>query len=274
MQITLKWKFHIIILIINLILILFISNQAISPTGYPYLSDFSFQILSKLEKCISSISNIILNINKYFKSINEQSKKIEELEKKLAEFEIQNKIFAKIKEENYLLRKQLELKRRTDYRLVSADIIGYDFKSEFLKVIRINRGGNDGIKKNFPVVIPQGVVGMIIKVSSDTSEVLLLISSSSAIGISIPEAKTNSIAYGSGADYLKIKFVPISANIYEGLQVITSGTDNIYPPGLPVAITTSSSSKLGLYQEIIALPSVNFYYLNTVMVLIPEKTAK
>lgn len=274
MQITLKWKFHIIALIINLILILFISNQAISPTGYSYLGDFYFKILSKIENCISSILNIVLNTNKYFKSINEQSKEIEKLERKLAELEIQNKISAKIKEENNVLREQLELKRRTEYRLILADIIGYDFKSEFLKVIRINRGSDDGVKKNFPVVSPQGAIGMVVKVSSNTSEVLLIISASSAIGISIPEAKINAIAYGSGADYLTIRFVPVSANISEGLEVITSGIDEIFPPGLPVAVTTSSSTKLGLYKEIIATPAANFYYLNTVMVLIPEKIVK
>ena len=272
MQITFNLKFHIFFITTNLILLLFISSQVISPTGYSTLNDLLFQIISQIEKAIDSTVSIFHNINNYFKSSKELSQKISELEKELSILKTQNQLLQKIDEENKMLREQLGLKRKADYKFISADIIGYDFKSEFLKIIRLNKGSNDGIRNKLAVLTPDGIIGIIISTGSNTSKVLLINSTSSAVGVSIPEAKVNAIAYGTGGALLKIKFIPMSATLTEGLRVITSGTDEIFPPGLPVAITTSATTKFGLYQEIMAQPSVNLYNLNNVMILATENS--
>jgi rod shape-determining protein MreC len=251
---------------------LFISSQVISPTGYSTLNDLLFQIISQIEKAVNSIATLFHNINNYFKSSKELSQKISELEKELSILKTQNQLLQKIDEENKMLREQLGLKKKADYKFISADIIGYDFKSEFLKIIRLNKGSNDGIRNKLAVLTPDGIIGIIISTGSNTSEVLLINSTSSAVGVSIPEAKVNAIAYGTGGALLKIKFIPMSASLTEGLRVITSGTDEIFPPGLPVAITTSATTKFGLYQEIMAQPSVNLYNLNNVMILATENS--
>ncbi len=270
MQIIIDWKPHIIALVINIILIIFISSQIISTNGYSYLNNFSFQIISSIEKNTNSLTNICYNISKYFKSLKEQDSKINSLEKRIKILEVQNQLLAKLKEENNILREQLKLKYKSEYKFIAADVIGYDFKSEFLKIIRINKGYKDGIKEKSPVVIPEGVVGLVSKIGPTVSEVLLIISSSSAIGVSIPDVKINAIAYGTGEPFLKIRFVPNSVSINEGHQIVTSGADELFPPGLPVAITTNSAKKLGFYQEFTAKPLINFYYLNNVLVLICE----
>ncbi|OGF65929.1 MAG: rod shape-determining protein MreC [Candidatus Fischerbacteria bacterium RBG_13_37_8] len=264
------WKFHISVITINIILFILIAAQAISPSGYTYLNDFAFSVLSTIEQVSNYPINKIKNLGIYLKDSKEQETKIRMLNEQVSHLKVNADINNKIKEENATLRQLLNLQKKADYHFMMADVIGYDFKSEFLKTMRINRGSADGIRKHYPVLTIDGVVGTIIKVGRHTSEVLMIIGASSAIGVTIQECKIKAIAYGTGGTLLKVKYIPISAPIRQNLSIITSGLDAFFPAGLPVGITTSEIYQSGPYKEILVKPYINFYYLGNVVILIPD----
>jgi len=266
------WKFHIVVFTTNFLLLIVISIQAISPGGYSYFADFTFSVFSLIEHTVSYPLNSLFHLSSFIKNSSEQEKKIAELDSQLSELKIKEELYQNSKEENRKLRQLLELSEKADYKFLATDVIGYDLKSEFFKTIRIDKGKKAGIKKNYPVVTSEGIVGSVVRIGEYSSQVLIIVGGSSALGISIPEIKVQAVAYGSGGTLLKGKFIPISSVTRENLAVITSGLDGIFPGGLPVGKTTNESTLSGLYKEISILPYVNFYYLKNVFVLIPSKS--
>ena len=95
-------------------------------------------------------------------------KEIEELQAKLVNYD-QYRI------ENAQLRKYLELKdENRDFKPVPAAVIGRD--PNVLYKFTIDKGTNDGISKNDPVITDAGVVGFISAVNANYSQVTTLLS--------------------------------------------------------------------------------------------------
>ncbi len=54
--------------------------------------------------------------------------------------------------------------------------------------------------------------------------------------VQIVRTGLRSVIYGTlKGDTLDLRFVPISADVQTGDELVTSGLDGVYPPGLPVA---------------------------------------
>ena len=68
------------------------------------------------------------------------------------------------------------------------------------------------------------------------SEVTLLTDKDQAVPVQIMRTGLRSVIYGTPkGDTLDLRFVPISADVQAGDELVTSGLDGIYPPGLLVA---------------------------------------
>jgi rod shape-determining protein MreC len=268
------WKFHIVVFIINFLLLITISAQSRTPGGNTYFAEFMYSIVSWTEHAISRPINYLFNLGKYFQNSGKQEDTISALDKQVAELRIKDQLYHTIKSENDTLRQLLRLAQTADYQFMAADVIGYDLNSEFFKTIRIDRGERDGIIKNYPVVSPEGIVGTVVRTGIYSSQVLIIIGSSSAIGISIPEINIQAVAHGDGGNLLKGEFIPISSATKENQQVVTSGLDGIFPGGLPVGRTTNQINLAGLYKEITIYPYVNFYNLKNLFILVPSKPAQ
>jgi rod shape-determining protein MreC len=66
--------------------------------------------------------------------------------------------------------------------------------------------------------------------------VTLLSDKDQAVPVQIVRTGLRSVIYGTPkGDTLDLRFVPISADVQTGDELVTSGLDGIYPPGLPVA---------------------------------------
>ena len=95
-------------------------------------------------------------------------KEIEELHAKLVNYD-------QYRMENAQLRKYLELKdENRDFKPVPAAVIGRD--PNVLYKFTIDKGTNDGVSKNDPVITDAGVVGFISAVNANYSQVTTLLS--------------------------------------------------------------------------------------------------
>ncbi|MEA3094537.1 MAG: rod shape-determining protein MreC, partial [Caballeronia sp.] len=97
-------------------------------------------------------------------------------------------------------------------------------------------GSQQGIQDGAPVVNEDGVIGQVTRVFPLQSEVTLLSDKDQAVPVQIVRTGLRSVIYGTPkGDTLDLRFVPISADVQTGDELVTSGLDGIYPPGLPVA---------------------------------------
>ncbi|WP_433694457.1 rod shape-determining protein MreC [Paraburkholderia phenoliruptrix] len=142
---------------------------------------------------------------------------------------------AELSAENAHLRALLQLSQRATTQSLPAEI-QYDTRDPFTQKVVINRGAQQGIQNGSPVVNEDGVIGQVTRVFPLQAEVTLLTDKDQAVPVQIVRTGLRSVIYGTPkGDTLDLRFVPISADVQTGDELVTSGLDGVYPPGLPVA---------------------------------------
>ncbi len=142
---------------------------------------------------------------------------------------------AELGAENGHLRALLQLSQRSTTQSTPAEI-QYDTRDPFTQKVVIGRGSQQGINNGSPVVNEDGVIGQVTRVFPLQSEVTLLTDKDQAVPVQIVRTGLRSVIYGTPkGDSLDLRFVPISADVLAGDELVTSGLDGVYPPGLPVA---------------------------------------
>jgi rod shape-determining protein MreC len=142
---------------------------------------------------------------------------------------------AQLAAENAHLRSLLQLSQRSTIQSTPAEI-QYDTRDPFTQKVVIGRGSQQGIQDGSPVVNEDGVIGQVTRVFPMQAEVTLLTDKDQAVPVQIVRTGLRSVIYGTPkGDSLDLRFVPISADVLAGDELVTSGLDGVYPPGLPVA---------------------------------------
>ncbi|WP_175938924.1 rod shape-determining protein MreC [Caballeronia sp. BCC1704] len=142
---------------------------------------------------------------------------------------------AQLNIENAHLRALLNLQSRATTQTTPAEI-QYDTRDPFTQKVVIGKGSQQGIQDGAPVVDEEGVIGQVTRVFPMQSEVTLLTDKDQAVPVQIARTGLRSVIYGTPkGDTLDLRFVPISADVQVGDQLVTSGLDGVYPPGLAVA---------------------------------------
>ncbi len=142
---------------------------------------------------------------------------------------------AQLSIENAHLRALLELQARATTQTTPAEVL-YDTRDPFTQKVVIGKGAQQGIQDGAPVINEDGVIGQVTRVFPLQSEVTLLTDKDQAIPVQIVRTGLRSVIYGTPkGDTLELRFMPISADVQVGDELVTSGLDGIYPPGSPVA---------------------------------------
>jgi rod shape-determining protein MreC len=133
--------------------------------------------------------------------------------------------------------------------------------------IMLDRGSKDHIKKNMGVITPEGVVGKIVEVYDNTSEVLLLTDKDSGVGAMLGNSRVQSPVGGAGEPLLVMKYVANDDAVNVGERVVTSGMDKIFPRDLPIGTITDIKPG-NPFKSIRIRPSANLERLEEVIVLL------
>jgi len=133
--------------------------------------------------------------------------------------------------------------------------------------ILLDRGSKDHIKKNMGVITPEGVVGKIVEVYDNTSEVLLLTDKDSGVGAMLGNSRVQSPVGGAGEPLLVMKYVANDDVVNVGERVVTSGMDKIFPRDLPIGTITDIKPG-NPFKSIRIRPSAHLERLEEVIVLL------
>lgn len=178
--------------------------------------------------------------------------------------------------ENERLRTMLDYKTKApQFDFVTAKVIARD-PGTWTSTIVINKGSADGINKDMVVVTPQGLVGDVTSVYTNSAKVQLILDQRSAVGVLVqrPESRVAGIVEGNGANPLAPRMVNIArdADIIKGDQIITSGFGGIYPKGLLVGqVVDVVNEEGGLLKYAVLKPAVDFDRLEEVLVIIGSR---
>ncbi len=150
---------------------------------------------------------------------------------------------------------------------VTAEVIGYD-PNALLRTIIINVGSRNGITTDMPVVTQQGLIGRVIKVTDNASQVLLIIDPNSNVSSRLQTTRAQGTIEGLLAGNLRMRLIPLDADVQVGDIVLTSGLGGNFPADVPIGqITSRRQFESELYQTAEVRSFVDFDRLEFVLVV-------
>jgi len=157
--------------------------------------------------------------------------------------------FEHLEQENAHLRELLQMSRRVETRSIAADIL-YNAPDPFARKVILDRGAQQGVEPGLAVVDAQGVIGQVTRVHPIQSEVTLLTDRRQSIPVSVVRNGVRGVLYGTGRGSLEMRHVLADVDIQPGDQLVTSGLDGVYVPGLPVAKVLSVNREADAFARI------------------------
>jgi rod shape-determining protein MreC len=226
---------------------------------------------SPIQNLLTSATSSIFDVFDHYFFLVETSKENDRL---LLEVNLLSKKNNELLERNKLLERSdslIEFLDEDERPFVIAKVIGYD-ATQWSKVIFINRGTDHKVQKNSSVMNNAGVIGHVIHSSPNSSKVLLITDSRSAVDSLFQETRESGITVGTGENICEMKFVPISAKVNLGDKVISSGLGGVFPKGLVVGtVVDIVKKKQELFQDIMVAPSADLSNIEEVIVLLSNQ---
>lgn len=156
---------------------------------------------------------------------------------------------------------------RPEETYIAAKVIGRD-PSPFLQYILIDKGSDDGIAYNMPVVTEKGLVGRIDAVTASAARVQLITDSASLVNSKIVEVDVDGVVAGSVTSDITIEMVSQEYTIEPGQTVQTSGLGGNYPADITIGmILNVNKLENELFQSASVQPSEDFTNLTAVLVV-------
>jgi rod shape-determining protein MreC len=138
------------------------------------------------------------------------------------------------------------------------------------KLCYIDRGDDEGVKKNMGVITPEGVVGKILEVYSHSSQVLLLTDRESGVGALLADSRIQGVVKGTDGPDLLMDYVVNDEKVKAGEAILTSGLDQVFPKDL--ALGTVRFTRPGYpFQHIEVRPAVHLDRLEDVLVILQRE---
>lgn len=235
-------------------------------------------VMNPLQKVFYNLNNGLKNTVDYFLNFSEVKEKNDTLTQE--NVDLKNKLleYEKLKEENNRLREVLNFKNsNNNYNYTGAEIIGYSGES-FLKGYIIDKGENDGLKKNMVVVSNLGLVGQVTSVGSNWAIVQSLINENIAVSVMVNSTReTTGILKGytthNNENLAKVTNLSIDSKIKEGDVIVTSGLGQIYPKEIRIGeVLSVETDEIKSMKTAIVKPYVEFNKLEELFVVIPTDT--
>ena len=155
--------------------------------------------------------------------------------------------------------------------MLAARVIGGSPDTNSL-LVYINRGSRDSIHRDMGVITPDGVVGKILAVYPDASQVLLLGDKESGVGALLADTRTQGPVRGTGEPQLSLDYISNDEKVSVGEAVLTSGQDRIFPKDLPVGtVVEVTPDRKSPFMRIRVKPAAHLDRLEEVMILLTRQ---
>ncbi|MBE5039768.1 rod shape-determining protein MreC [Ructibacterium gallinarum] len=177
------------------------------------------------------------NIFEYFGSVKALREENEQLKAANVELDKRVRDAQGLEEENAELRQMLDLaENEKKLELTAASVIAKD-PSNWYSSFTINKGTNDGIQKNQPVLTAnKELIGQVYRVGSSWAEVITILDPESGVGSMVERSKDIGILEGDSAlryqGQCRLGYLSRDTDIEPGDYVETSGLGGVYPKGL------------------------------------------
>ncbi len=165
------------------------------------------------------------------------------------------------------LREMLDFRGRYIDKTVAAQVIGTSGTDQ-ARDIYIDRGSKDGLQVQMPVITPDGIIGKVKNVFPHSAQVLLISDQTSGTGVLLETTRVRGVMKGDASGQPQMINISPDERIKPGEPVITSGGDQVYPPGMPVGMVDRVvADPDSSYVNVVIKPNANLAALEEVLVV-------
>jgi len=228
-------------------------------------ADYRYQILKKIKSefsiatspiiyLINLPASIFLNTKNNFTTKALLKDKIKSLQQSNYILSIAVQENELLKSENKILRNKLRIKKNFDVVGITAEIILPNVRNGH-SIITINKGLTNNIKIGSAVINNAGLVGQVINISKNYSEIMPITADQYAVPAIMNNSKENAILYGNGNGELEIPLFPASSSILINDTFVTSGAGGLYPKGINIGtVAEIKPTKSPKFNSILVTP--------------------
>jgi rod shape-determining protein MreC len=159
----------------------------------------------------------------------------------------------------------------TEVQMLAARVIGAT-PDPSSRMVLIDRGSRDNVRRDMGVITPEGVVGKVFAVYPDSSQVLLLTDKESGVGALLGDSRAQGPVRGTGEPLLGLEYISNETKVEPGEKILTSGQDRIFPKDLPVGtVAQVQPDRHSPFQKISVKPAARLDGLEEVLVLLTRQ---
>jgi rod shape-determining protein MreC len=161
-----------------------------------------------------------------------------------------------------------------DAKTITARVIAHS-PTVWYSTIQIDKGRNDGLRVNQPVITAGGLAGKIVATTGGNARVALITDASSAVSAEVmPNGVSGVVKPEIGGKDLILDFIPKGSKLRRGQVVVTSGFKagalaSLYPRAIPIGeVGSVNQDQLENYQRVRVKPYADLRKLDFVQVLL------
>ena len=250
--------------------------STISPSAVQSMHSGFMSLMSPFLRTGSAVQENLGSVGRRLQTLDELEVENKKLSTENRELRAENNLLTELEEENSRLRMALDFRERSSFKLMPARIISRD-STTWWNTIRINRGFEDGVEADMPVVTDLGIVGKTTTVSKNEAIVVLITDETCRIAAKVEGTREQGIMTGlriqeaAAEGLLQMNFLSKSAKLVPAQQVLTAGvSQGSFPPGLVIGRIKEFRLR-ALDGQAIVEPAVNLATLEDVFVLVGKK---
>lgn len=228
----------------------------------------------------SAVNSLTLQAEQYYNYMFQYealAAENEALREQIAQMEDNARQADSISRENARLRELLALKSvHEDYEMVDAYIISWS-SNDWTNTFTINRGTDAGINEDMVAITANGeVVGLVTEAGPNYAVVKTVLDSTLEISATIVSSGYKGMVSGgytsNQEDLLRMDYLPSSARIKNGDQVVTAGS-TVYPRGLILGkIVDADFDDTGVAKFAMLVPAAEIDSMEQVFILTSYST--
>jgi len=250
--------------------------SVLSPVEMQSFQGKFLSILGPFFRTGSAVQEQLGSMGQGLKTLDELEADNRKLNEQNRELLTTNNLLREIESENNRLRSALEYRERSVFRLLPARIISRD-ASTWWNTVRINRGFEDGVETDQPVLTEIGLVGKTTTVTKNESIVVLVTDETCRVAAKVEGSREQGILSGvriqeSGTSgELQLNFLTKNAALEPGQKVFTAGVSSgVFPSGILLG-TVKEFRTRPLDGQALVEPAVDLTKVEDVFVVVGAK---
>lgn len=229
-----------------------------------YLEEITYPLSIIAEMPIKSFQSL----QNWFTEKEALLQRIETLEEKELYLSYETQQMAALTSENKRLRLLLQSSSKLERDTIIAELIQIN-SDPYRHIVILNQGTDQGVTENLPVLNNLGIIGQTYSSSLSRSSVILITDPHHSLPIEVNRNGIRGIANGTGKlNEIEITNIAFDDDVKVGDLLVSSGLDQRFPQGFPVAIVkTITIDSTGYFAKIIATPTVKLDRIREVLIL-------